>query len=218
MITWSEIETVLLDMDGTLLDLHFDNYFWMEYLPKIYSETKTVELETAIDYLHGRFEREQGTMSWYCLDYWTEELQLDIAALKKNVESKIAVRPFVEEFLSALARQGKQVILVTNAHRGSLNLKMERTRLQEYFDAMVSSHDYGVPKEQTTLWEALHADFHFEPSKTLLIDDNETVLVAAESFGVGHLVTVIQPDLQKPPRQALRYPAITHFDDIMPHE
>ena len=26
MINWQQIDTVFLDMDGTLLDLHFDNY------------------------------------------------------------------------------------------------------------------------------------------------------------------------------------------------
>jgi len=34
-INWSEIDTILLDMDGTLLDLNFDLHFWMEYLPLV---------------------------------------------------------------------------------------------------------------------------------------------------------------------------------------
>lgn len=216
MIQWSGINTVLLDMDGTLLDLHFDNFFWMEYLPEVYSAANAVELEDARLYLHDRFEREQGTMSWYCLDYWTNELQLDIAGLKRDVEGRIAVRPFVEEFLTGLRQAGKHVLLVTNAHRDSLELKMQRTCLQGYFDAMVSSHDYGVPKEQPTLWESLHADFHFEPEHTLLIDDTESVLAAAENFGIRHLLTIRQPDLKKPAREHLRYPAIDHFDEILP--
>jgi putative hydrolase of the HAD superfamily len=216
MLNWSEIKTVLLDMDGTLLDLHFDNFFWLEYLPQVYSSTFDITHADAIDYLHKRFADEQGTMSWYCLDYWTEQLQIDIAGLKKDVEVKIAIRPFVEPFLQALKQQGKQIILVTNAHRDSLNLKMQRTQLQDYFDVMVSSHDYGVPKEQQTLWEALQADYHFELEHTLLIDDTETVLASAENFGIRHLLTINQPDLQKPPRVGLKYPAISHFDEIMP--
>ena len=31
---WSCIEVVCLDMDGTVLDLHFDNLFWLEVLPR----------------------------------------------------------------------------------------------------------------------------------------------------------------------------------------
>ncbi|MCP4043692.1 MAG: haloacid dehalogenase, partial [Gammaproteobacteria bacterium] len=33
VINWNSIHTVLLDMDGTLLDLHFDNQFWLEHVP-----------------------------------------------------------------------------------------------------------------------------------------------------------------------------------------
>lgn len=216
ILNWKEINTVLLDMDGTLLDLHFDNYFWLEYLPEMYAAHSGIEHNDAIDYLHQRFHAEQGTMSWYCLDYWSQELQLDIAGLKKDVEAKIAVRPYAVDFLQALKQQGKQIILITNAHRDSLNLKMQHTQLQTYFDVMVSSHDYGVPKEQQSLWEALRADYHFELEHTLLIDDTETVLSSAESFGIKYLLTVLQPDSLKPPRSGLKYPAITHFDEIMP--
>jgi len=216
MLDWSKIDTVLLDMDGTLLDLHFDNYFWLEYVPQVYSQTNDMPHNEAISFLHKRFAQEQGTMSWYCLDYWTQELQLDIAGLKRDVEAKIAIRPHVEHFLQALKDQQKQVVLVTNAHRDSLDLKMEKTQLERYFDKMISSHDYGVPKEQVTLWEVLRADCHFEPDSTLLIDDTESVLRAAENFGIAHLLTIYQPDSQRPVREGLSFPAIHHFDEIMP--
>jgi putative hydrolase of the HAD superfamily len=36
-IDWSRIDTVLLDMDGTLLDLRFDNWFWQELIPSRYA-------------------------------------------------------------------------------------------------------------------------------------------------------------------------------------
>ena len=37
-LPWPEIHTVLLDMDGTLLDLRFDNHFWRELVPERYAE------------------------------------------------------------------------------------------------------------------------------------------------------------------------------------
>ena len=33
IIDWTRIDTILLDMDGTLLDLGFDNFFWREHVP-----------------------------------------------------------------------------------------------------------------------------------------------------------------------------------------
>ncbi len=35
-IAWQNIDTVLLDMDGTLLDLAFDNFFWQKLVPETF--------------------------------------------------------------------------------------------------------------------------------------------------------------------------------------
>ena len=216
MINWDNIHTVLLDMDGTLLDLHYDNYFWLHHVPKVYSEQFSVEHEQAKVELHQLFESKRGSMEWYCLDYWSDRLQLDIAALKQDIEEKIAIRPHVIEFLSLLQQHEKHLLLVTNAHRASLDLKMKNTRLEQYFDHLISTHDYGIPKEDVKLWPALQQDFDFDPASTLLIDDTETVLASAESYGIAHLLTLRQPDSQNPERENLNYRAILHFDEVMP--
>lgn len=216
-IDWSAIDTLLLDMDGTLLDLHFDNFFWLHYLPQCYIRTFKLEPIKAMADLEQRFAEQRGNLSWYCLDYWSNQLQLDIVALKTEVKSKIAVRPFVKEFLNASRQAGKQTILITNAHRASLNLKMQETGLASHFDSLASTHDYGVPKEDPKLWSALQKDFNYNPQRSLLIDDGEVILDCAKACGIGHLLTLQQPDSQQAPRSHLRYPAILHFDEIMPH-
>ncbi len=42
-VDWSQVDTVLLDMDGTLLDLHFDNRFWNEHLPRCYAQARGLD-------------------------------------------------------------------------------------------------------------------------------------------------------------------------------
>ncbi len=44
MIVWDEINTVLMDMDGTLLDLYFDNHFWQELIPLRYAQQNGMDL------------------------------------------------------------------------------------------------------------------------------------------------------------------------------
>ena len=39
---WMRVETVLLDLDGTLLDLAFDNYFWRERVPAAYAAARAI--------------------------------------------------------------------------------------------------------------------------------------------------------------------------------
>jgi len=216
MIDWSDIETVFLDMDGTLLDLHFDNHFWQEHVPLRYAERLGGDVQRAKTELFPRFRRVEGTMDWYCLDYWSRELDLDIALLKREVEHLIAVHPHVIEFLEAVRATGRRMVLVTNAHFKSLTLKMERTQLGGHFDAVICAHDLGRPKEDPAFWGQLAEREPFAASHTLLVDDSLAVLRSAKRHGIAHLLAVRQPDTRGPVRDVTEFQAIDSFRDIMP--
>lgn len=215
-IDWHNIDTVLLDMDGTLLDLYFDNHFWLEHLPRRYAGRHEITVEHARERLYALFSAQRGTLNWYCVDYWSRELELDIAELKCEVEHLIDIRPHVEEFLQRLQQSSRAVWLVTNAHRKSLDIKMRRTGIDRWFDRIVSSHDLHAPKESPQFWAALRAQFEFDPARALLIDDTASVLHAAQRFGIGHLLTLLQPDSRQAHRIDTEFPGILHFDEIMP--
>jgi putative hydrolase of the HAD superfamily len=216
MIAWKEIRTVLLDMDGTLLDLHYDNHFWLEHVPRRYAERRGLSLAAAKTELLARYKRAEGTLDWYCVDYWTRELDLDIPLLKQEVEHLIAVHPHVTDFLDALRTAGKRMVLVTNAHGKSIALKFERTRLGGHFDAVVCSHDLGLPKEHLGFWEKLQRVEPFAREATLLIDDSLPVLRAARTYGIGYLLAIKTPDSRAPAKDVGEFNAIASFRDIMP--
>ena len=215
-LPWSLIRTVLLDMDGTLLDLRFDNQFWRELVPARYAERHGLPLDQARAEVVARTRAVEGTLAWYCLDYWTRELALDIVTLKREIEHLIAVHPHVLEFLDALRAAGQRVVLVTNAHRQSLALKMEKTRLAGHFDAIICAHDLGLVKEQPEFWPRLREREPFEPATTLLVDDNLTILRAARAYGIAYLVSVLRPDSAHPPHPPGEFPAIHDFSELLP--
>ncbi|GAB6141731.1 GMP/IMP nucleotidase [Methylosoma difficile] len=215
MINWKQIDTVLLDMDGTLLDLNFDNHFWKTYVPQKYAELHGLSLEAAKQALQPRFKDMEGKLEWYCLDYWSAELQLDIVGLKAEIAGLIAVLPHVMEFLEKIRDSHHRVLLVTNAHRRSLDLKMRQTCLDVFFDGIISSHDYGWPKEHQHFWRELHHNQGFDKQRTLLVDDSLPVLDAAKQFGIAHLLSVSQPDSGLPKRTIDCYPAIDDFRVLM---
>ncbi|WP_027873292.1 GMP/IMP nucleotidase [Spongiibacter marinus] len=216
MINWQDIDTVLLDMDGTLLDLHYDNFFWTQHLPRRYTEIHGGDLQTVSEELIARIMAERGSLNWYCLDYWSEELQLDITALKREISHLIRMHPSTERFLDALQRSGRDVWLVTNAHQGGLDIKLEKTGLGQWVQRIITSHELALPKEDDTFWQKLAQHWHYEPARSLLIDDTATVLDSAARHGIRHLITMKRPDSRAPLRQGLSYPAIEHFDEILP--
>lgn len=216
MIDWKNIQTVFLDMDGTLLDLHFDNYFWREHVPKRYAQAHGLDLEASREKLFLKFRKMEGTMEWYCVDYWSEQLGLDIAMLKEEVDHLIAVHPHVVDFLKAVHTLGKRVVMVTNAHGKSLNLKMNRTQLGGHFDCLICAHDLGLPKEEVRFWNKLQDIEPFISEATLLVDDSLSVLKSARQYGIQHLLAIYKPDSQGPVREVEDFQAIREFKEIIP--
>lgn len=216
MISWSRTDTVLLDMDGTLLDLHFDNRFWLEVIPQRYAADRGISVEVARAQVVPLMAEVQGTLNWYCLDYWRARLEIDLVALKREYAHLIRFRPGAEAFLSTLRAAGKRAVLVTNAHRGSLSLKLERVPLADYLDCMITSHDLGAPKESQVFWEALQAQEGFDPPRTVLLDDSEAVLSAARTYGLGAVYGIARPDSTRPPLAPSGFPLVEAFEAINP--
>lgn len=216
-IDWNKIDTVLLDMDGTLLDLHFDNFFWLTHLPKRYAEHHDLCPDKATTELHARFKEKRGTLDWYCLEYWSQELSVNIRQLKEEIDHLIQERPFVQDFLQQMKTSGKQRILITNAHPQSLDLKLSVTGIKDELDRIYTSHQFGQPKESQQFWHALAQQHHFDPSRTLFIDDSIDVLRSARQYGITHLIGISQPDSKQAPKTLDGFPTIAHFDEILPN-
>lgn len=221
MLRWQEIDTVLLDMDGTLLDLHFDNHFWMEHIPAILAKRDGIDPDQSREMMWAEYEKVAGTISWYCLDFWSEKLNLDILAAKREIEHLISMRDDTLPFLDALNATGRKIHLVTNAHPDNLSMKVERTKLDSHFDNLISTHQFGVSKESQELWQKLQAHIGFDASRTLFVDDNIGILQAAQQFGIKYNLAVSNPDSKKENREITEFPSVSDYrtilDDIHRH-
>ena len=214
-LPWDDIDTVLLDMDGTLLDLRFDNWFWQEHVPAVYGAAHGLSPEAALRALMPRFEAARGRLDWYCIDYWSRELKLDIPAIKRGVREQVAWIPGAEAFLLRLRALGKRRLLVTNAHPETLAIKDEHVDLVGHLDAVYSTHPFGAPKEDPAFWPRLAATARFDVTRTLFVDDSLPVLTAARDFGVAWLRAVRRPDSGRPARDTAGFVGVDSVADLL---
>ncbi len=216
LVDWRGVEMVFLDLDGTLLDLRFDNDFWLRRVPEAWARERGVSAEAARDALFPRMRALRGTLDWYCVEFWSRELGLDIVAMKRSLRHRVQVRPGVEPFLRRLAELGLPRVLLTNAHEKTLDIKLEKTGIGSLLDQVISSHSLGVPKEDARFWPRLAERMAFSPERTLFVDDSLPVLQAARRFGIGQLLCVAQPDSSLQPSPAPGFHALGGFEEIMP--
>jgi 5'-nucleotidase len=214
-VEWEAIDTVLLDMDGTLLDLRFDNWFWLTLIPRRYAAANGLSVEEAGTVLRPKFQDVAHTLPWYCIEYWTRELGLDIAGLKRESLERIVFLPGAEQFLQRLNARGKRVVLVTNSHPKTLAIKNERVALTRYFHAWYSSHPFAAPKESHDFWPRLAEQEQFEPARTLFIDDSLPVLERARRYGIAHLRAVRRPDSGLPAQATGDFAAIDGVAELL---
>jgi putative hydrolase of the HAD superfamily len=210
-----QCETLMLDMDGTILDLSFDNYVWTDLVPRRYAAANNMTFEAARKELFARYRAIQGDLEWYCLDHWNDRLGIDVVKIHHDVTYRIGYLPGALEFLRSVAAQDKRVLLVTNSHPDTLDLKDAVTGLGDYFDGVYSSHSYGHAKESQAFWHALQEDVDFDVETTLFVDDSQPVLRSARDYGVRMLVTVTRPDSSEPVRTGSEFHGVESVGELL---
>lgn len=215
-VQWSSIEWVLLDMDGTLLDLTYDNWFWRTHVPERYAAARQLSLAEAETQLAPRFLEVAHTLPWYCTDYWSSITGLDIAGLKRASRERIGVLDGTEKFLSAVRDSGRQLWLATNAHRDSWQVKLEHTGLTHYFDRIICSHDFGAPKESQDFWNGFNARHPFVKERAFFADDSLPVLRGAQRYGIGQIRAIAMPEKGQPRREISEFVAVDRLADLLP--
>ena len=206
----------MLDMDGTLLDLAFDNYMWKELIPRRYAVENGMSFEDAHELLMSKYSALQGDLDWYCLDHWCDRLKIDVVQLHHDVSHRIGYLPGALQFLRSVHEQDVRVLLVTNSHPDTLALKDAVTGLGDYFDGVHSSHDYGHAKESQRFWNALQEDVGFNRETTLFVDDSQAVLRSAREYGIVMLLTVTYPDTSEPVCGESSFRGVKGVIDMLP--
>ncbi|HET7058600.1 MAG TPA: HAD family hydrolase [Nitrospiraceae bacterium] len=205
---WNQVDDVLLDMDGTLLDRHFDNFFFEEELPRRYAAKHGLAAVEAREKLFALYRTVEGELDWTNLHYWTKTLDIDVIEMTKEFDYMIGFLPHAEEFLRHLNAKGKRVHLVTNAHTAGVAIKVKKTGLDHHVHRIVDAFEVGYLKMRAEYWPICQRLIGFEPKRTLYLDDDESCLNAAHAYGIGHIYHSAKSSSQLPPQRSARYRSI----------
>ncbi|BHH86349.1 HAD-IA family hydrolase [Desulforhopalus sp. 52FAK] len=212
---WENIDRIFLDLDGTLLDKYYDDYFWEHYVPEVYAKRNRVEPEECRKLLLATYKSVENTLQWTDLDYWSERLGLDVGALKKDIDHLVDIHPHVIDFLSHAKSYEKELFLVTNAHPKALSVKLAKIDIAGAFDKIICSQDVGFAKEQVEFWTQLQNIQRFDKNTTLFVDDTERVLDSAHEYGFKHLIHIAKPSSKLAPVYSAHYPSIDSFKGLI---
>ena len=202
-------------MDGTLLDLAYDDFIWNELLPIRYAEQHNCTLEQSKETLFSFYQQHNHTLKWYSSRFWTSQVDVDVLALQIEYKHKVAKRQGCIELLSYLKENNYPMWIATNADYAGLQFKLEETGLRDYFDVIVSSETLGHAKEFIEFWQVLQQEHPFDPSNCYFIDDTEKVLNGAKTFGIEQLYSIQQPSSAKSARETCNYPMLSALTDLI---
>jgi putative hydrolase of the HAD superfamily len=214
-IPLKDIQYILLDMDGTLLDLYFDDYFWAHLVPEKYAERHNITFGAAKDFLYKTYKSHEKTLNWCDIDFWSKELKLDIPALKEQIRHLIEVHPHVIDFLKLMKQQNKKIFMLTNAHYKTVKIKFRKTQIGEYFDDVLCSFNVGHPKEYLEFWQGAQKRLKFDKDHSLFIDDTEDVLVTAKEYGIKYLLFKAHASSKLEPKKTKKFLTIHDFRELM---
>jgi HAD superfamily hydrolase (TIGR01509 family) len=210
-----EISHVLLDMDGTLLDKYFDDYFWEHLVPEKYADKRGISFGKAKEELMETYRSQEETLNWTDIDYWSRRLGLDILALKEQIRHLIEVHPHVETFLRIMRERKKRLYIATNAHDKVLDLKLKKTEIGNYLTGTITSAQMGHPKEKREFWERAERSLRFRREHTLFVDDTLAVLKTAKRYGIKYLVYKARGNSRLSPGSNREFPTIMDFHELL---
>ena len=215
LVDWDRVHDVLLDMDGTLLDRHFDNFFFEEELPRRYAAKEGLQFDVSRDRLMAMYRSVEGELAWTDLEYWTGRVGIDVVGMHRELQHMIGFLPGAQQFLEAVRAKGKRIVVLTNAHHTSVAVKSAKTGLDRYVDRIVDAFEVGYLKMRPEYWPACRRLVGFDPSRSLYVDDDESCLDAASRYGIAAIVHSAKSSSQLPPERSSNFPSVEHLSVLL---
>lgn len=166
---------ISFDMDGTIVDMNFDYILWFEELPKLYAERHNLSFEKAKMICREEYNKVgDEDLRWYDVKYWLEnfDLKKDFLQLMTNLKHHIKLYPEVKSVVKELSEKHK-LIIISNAPRAFLDLKLEVESIKDHFDRIFSvTSDFNIVKKERNIYKEICKALNIKPEELIHIGDH----------------------------------------------
>jgi len=170
------VKVVSFDLDGTIVERKYTDYFWLEVIPKAYAEEKGIELNKAKRIVYLKYDEiGENDLRWYLPDFWLKYLNIRKNLNKLLYEAFRESRPYpyVKPLLSVLRKKKFKLILCTNASRDFAIEVLEYLSLKNFFDKIYSCvSDYGLIRKTRSFYFRVLKDLKVPACLMVHIGDN----------------------------------------------
>jgi len=164
------IRYLSLDLQGTLSDSKFSDYYWMEIIPEKYAEKFHIPIDHAKEILKNKFKR-YGVyhIRYYDDKYWEEYLGFSTKMELEKSLVKPKINQELYDFISKL-KIPKMIISTTT----NLFIEFELQEKVNTFDKIYSCADsFKIGGKTREVYEKICQELDIKPGEILHIGDNK---------------------------------------------
>jgi haloacid dehalogenase superfamily, subfamily IA, variant 3 with third motif having DD or ED/haloacid dehalogenase superfamily, subfamily IA, variant 1 with third motif having Dx(3-4)D or Dx(3-4)E len=211
-----DIDAVLFDMDGTLVD---SMWVWVavdeEYLERynltepatFHEDMEGMSYREVAEYYHRVFPTLPMTVD-EIMDEWHE------MAYEKYMH-EVPLKKGVKEFIEMVRKEGVKTGIATSNSRKLAIETLEALGISHLFDAVKTSEEAGAGKPAPDVYLLAAEKLKAEPSRCLVFEDVPAGIMAGKNAGMK--VCAVKDDFSEPmaeKKRALADYYIEDYDDI----
>jgi len=170
-------KVISFDLDGTLVDKNFDDALWFQEIPKLYSEKHGVSFQEAWNHCTSCYDGlGDQDLRWYDIDYWLEKFEIgaDSSRLIDDLSHTIKLFDDSVPVLEFLKNKGFKLVVISNANRKFLDVKMRAEGMNYFFSRVFSvTSDFQQVKKTKDVYLEICKQLGVKPEDLVHVGDHE---------------------------------------------
>lgn len=183
-----DLKIISFDVDGTLVDLEYNDLVWFKEIPELVAQKKKIGFEESLKLVQEEYSKlGEHNLKWYDIKHWISYFDLKVSYIEilKKYESQVKIFPDVIPVLEEF-KKGFVFIVITAMPREFLIPKLKK--LKKYFKFTFSALSDFKELKNSEIYLKICQTLKANPAQVLHIGDHwEFDYLAARKAGMKAL-------------------------------